>query len=198
MKGKKFFCLILVFVSILLLAGCDANAPKPEKEAMSQSPSVNQQQESGLAGAGTPAAVSNEQVPKTMPIIIYQADKEALHLIPESHVVPFDNHPAQTALALLIAGTRNPELVSVIPPGTEVLGVTIKEHIAYVNFNDKLKNHGGSTSEILLVGAIVDTLTQFPEIQKVQILVNDKRVDTLSGHLDVSEPLSRVEQIIKK
>jgi hypothetical protein len=32
----------------------------------------------------------------------------------------------------------------------------------------------------------------------VQILVNDKKVATLSGHLDVSEPIERMEQIIKR
>ena len=73
-------------------------------------------------------------------------------------------------------------------------------HIAYVDFNDKLvkNNTGGSTAEILLVAAIVNTLTEFHDIQKVQILVEGKKIDTISGHMDIGEPLSRSEKIIKK
>ena len=50
---------------------------------------------------------------------------------------------------------------------------------------------------MLLVAAIVDTLTEFPDIQKVQILVNGKKVDTIAGHMDTGEPLSRSEKVIK-
>ncbi len=78
--------------------------------------------------------------------------------------------------------------------------LSIKDKIAYVDFNDKLikNNTGGSASEILLVAAIINTLTEFKEIQKVQIMVDGKKIDTISGHLDIGEPLSRSEKIIKK
>lgn len=195
MQAKKIICLCLVFAGAILLAGCDANTNKSDKEAAPQSPSANQQ-EGVKGGASTQKAVSNEKA-STMLITVYQADKEALRLIPESHVVPFDNHPAETAVRLLIAGSTHAEHISAVPAGTEVLGITIQAHIAYVNFNDKLTKVSGSTSELLLVGAIVNTLTQFPEIQKVQILVNSKKIDTLSGHLDISEPVGRMEQLVK-
>jgi germination protein M len=40
------------------------------------------------------------------------------------------------------------------------------------------------------VFSIVDTLTlNFPEIKRVQILIEDQAVDTLNGHLDLSRPL---------
>jgi germination protein M len=135
-----------------------------------------------------------------MQITTYQSTKDAMYLVPEIHVVPKNSYPAKTALELLAASPIKPELVSVLPPGTKVLSVNVKNHIAYADFNDKLikNNSGGSTDEILLVAAIVDTLTEFPEIQKVQILVNGEKVDTINGHMDTSEPLSRSEKIIKK
>jgi spore germination protein GerM len=48
------------------------------------------------------------------------------------------------------------------------------------------------------VAAVVNTLTEFPDIHKVQILVEGKTVETLSGHMSVGQPLSRSEGIIKK
>ena len=49
-----------------------------------------------------------------------------------------------------------------------------------------------------MVAAVVNTLTEFPEITQVQFMVEGKKVDTLTGHMDVGEPLGRSEQIIKK
>ncbi|MCE5284457.1 MAG: GerMN domain-containing protein [Pelosinus sp.] len=197
MRAKKVFCWLLVFTGMVLLAGCAGNAAMPEKEAAPPNGAVNQP--AGVkADKNAPTAMPSGQQAKTMPLTTYQADKDALHLISENHIVPFDEHPAQTAVSLLIAGPKSPGLISVVPAGTEVLGITINDHIAYVNFNDKLQKVSGSTGELLLVGAIVNTLTEFPEIQKVQILVNDKKVATLSGHLDVSEPFARMDKIIKK
>ncbi|MBQ5389910.1 MAG: GerMN domain-containing protein, partial [Anaerovibrio sp.] len=57
---------------------------------------------------------------------------------------------------------------------------------------------GGSTGEEMLVGSLVNTLTEFPEIKKVQILVEGKEIDSLSGHLDLSRPVERMPELIKK
>ncbi|QJW48312.1 GerMN domain-containing protein [bacterium BFN5] len=181
-------CLLLL---TMFIAGCAGSTPAPQAPAQSQgSEQANpQSQSNNLANP-----------PGTMKITIYHATKDAQNLVPDIQVVPSSDHPAKTAIERLIAGTKQPDLVSVIPPGTKLRGISIKEHIAYVDFNDKLvkNNGGGSAGEVLLVAAIVNTLTEFPEVQKVQILVEGKKVDTISGHLDTSEPLSRSEKIIKK
>ena len=50
---------------------------------------------------------------------------------------------------------------------------------------------GGSYNELMVTGAIVNTLTEFPEIKKVQILVEGKKVVSLNGHMDLTDPLVR-------
>ncbi|GBG55562.1 germination protein [Sporomusaceae bacterium FL31] len=192
MRTRTSYLLSLVFLLLLtiFIAGC-AGTPAP------QTPVQNQGSEQA-----NPQSQSNNLAnpPGTMRITIYHATKDAQNLVPEIQVVPNSDHPAKTAIERLIAGTKQPDLVSVVPPGTKLRGVSIKEHVAYVDFNDKLikNNGGGSAGEVLLVAAIVNTLTEFPEVQKVQILVEGKKIDTISGHLDTSEPLSRSEKIIKK
>ena len=49
----------------------------------------------------------------------------------------------------------------------------------------------------MLVGSIVDTLTEFSEVKKVQILVEGKAVDTIAGHMDTEKPLSRMTGLLK-
>ena len=87
-----------------------------------------------------------------------------------------------------------------MPLGVKLNSLTIRNHIAYADFNSKLieNNPGGSSQELLLVAAIVNTLTEFPSIEQVQILIDSKVHATLSGHVDISEPLSRSENIIKR
>jgi len=48
------------------------------------------------------------------------------------------------------------------------------------------------------VGAIVNTLTEFAAVERVQILVDGEKVNTLFGHVDVTEPLGRSAAIIKE
>ena len=56
---------------------------------------------------------------------------------------------------------------------------------------------GGSTGEEFLVGSVVDTLTNFPEIKRVKILVQGREIETLSGHMDLSTPLERMNSLIE-
>ncbi len=185
--------IVAVLAAALLIAGCGSLPASQNGNDLSQN--VVETAEGPL-----PGTLSNPNPQKTMVITTYQATKDGMYLVPETHTVPQNEHPAQTALELLVAGTKNPELISIVPHGTKVLGVKIKNHIAYADFNSAIvkNNPGGSTEEMLLVAAIVDTLTEFHDIQKVQILVDGKTVDTINGHMDTSEPLSRSEKIIKK
>ncbi|MDI6895284.1 MAG: GerMN domain-containing protein [Bacillota bacterium] len=48
------------------------------------------------------------------------------------------------------------------------------------------------------MAAIVNTLTEFPDIRQVQILVEGRKVESLAGHADVSRPLTRNERLIKR
>jgi spore germination protein GerM len=197
---KVFFLLALAILS-LLLNGCDGN------NSMSMSSSDNskrnitdnntaQPQNAGIVKPDTDAKKANQ----TVKVTIYHASPDALYLLPEVHAVPKQSANAEQALQLLVVGTANKEMVAVLPQGTKLHGVSIRNHIAYADFTEALvKNSGGgSQTELLIVGAIVNTLTEFPDIHKVQILVDGKKIDTISGHLDISEPLNRFERLIKK
>ncbi|MDF2633630.1 MAG: Lipoprotein LpqB, GerMN protein [Pelosinus sp.] len=191
MFGKRVVLVSMLLFLAVMLGGCDSATP--------QSPTVpNIPNEKSQAGVEADKAASPGQ--DTMTMTVYFATKDAANLIGEKFVVPKNSHPAQTAMELLITGTKDPTLVSVVPTGTKLRNISVKDHIAYVDFNDSLvkNNKGGSASEILLVAAVVNTLTEFHDIQKVQIMVEGKKIDTISGHMDIGEPLSRSEKIIKK
>jgi germination protein M len=197
---QRSVILVVLVVVLVLAAGCGAPPPQSNGNDTAPNVDVNQNQNQNQQ---VPPAVAPKNTPKPqemMQVTTYHATEDAMYLVAESQSVPKTANPAQTAIEHLVAGPQSSGLVSVVPAGTKVLGVSVRNHIAYADFNDDLikNNHGGSTAEIMLVGAIVDTLTEFPEIEKVQILVNGKKVDTITGHLDTSQPLARSENLIKR
>ncbi|SKA05989.1 GerMN domain-containing protein [Selenihalanaerobacter shriftii] len=98
----------------------------------------------------------------------------------------------------LINGPTNEELVRTIPDGTQLIDLKLKERTLVLNFNSKLKeNHwGGSTGEMMTIYSIVNTMTQFPEINQVLFLIEGEEVKSLAGHMGLVEPISANEKII--
>ncbi|MEN3001332.1 MAG: GerMN domain-containing protein [Armatimonadota bacterium] len=79
----------------------------------------------------------------------------------------------------------------VFPKGARLLSATLRNGTLELNFSaDLVQNfEGGSDMEAALVNAITRTASSFPSVQKVQILVEGKPVESIGGHLDISQPL---------
>jgi hypothetical protein len=92
--------------------------------------------------------------------------------------------------------------VSVIPPGTTLRGFYVTERgDAFVDLSAEAStaHPGGSLTELLTVHAIVNAVTaNLPAIQRVQIMVNGKEVDTLAGHVDIRRPLNRDTSLVRE
>jgi len=98
---------------------------------------------------------------------------------------------AREIVAAQIAPVVEP-LVSAIPPGTTLRAVFItKSGDAYVDLSREARvGPGGTVDELLTVYTIVNALTvNLPAVTAVQVLVDGKEVDTLSGHVDLRRPL---------
>lgn len=190
---------VLCLLLPLAVAGCSQAEPTVTHEESKQ-----------ISVASAPAATDASALPpqqtsspipgkNVMHLTVYQAARDGIYLVPEIRTVAKNDVPAQTAIELLTAGPKDARLVPVMPVDVQLRSLSIKDHIAYVNFNSKLvdNNSGGSSQELLLVAAIVNTLTEFPTIEQVQILVENQPRATLAGHVDISVPLSRSESIIR-
>ena len=49
----------------------------------------------------------------------------------------------------------------------------------------------------MTVYSIVNTLAELPEIEMVRFLIEGEEIETLAGHLDLSEPVYPDEGLIK-
>ena len=193
MANKIKFCVLLILALAVLIAGCADS--KPGAAPASSQNGMKTPTNSG--GAQTPTLANQA----SSHVTVYYATPDAMYLVAEKHTLPKTDAPAKAALELLFAEPTDKQLSRVLPVAAKLRNLTVKDHVAYADFSDKLiksNGSGGSAAERLMVGAIVNTLTEFPEIHKVQILIEGKAVETLYGHMDVSQPLSRSEGIIKK
>jgi spore germination protein GerM len=86
-------------------------------------------------------------------------------------------------------------LVSAVPDGTTLRSLYITDKgDAFVDLSGELraKHTGGALDELLTVYTIVNVLTaNLPAIQRVQILIDGKEVDTLAGHVDLRHPFQK-------
>jgi len=93
------------------------------------------------------------------------------------------------ALKRLFAGPP-PEtgLQSVFNKDTKVLGFTLKDKLAVVNLNQKIKEiNVGASGEALVIASIVNTLTKFPDVDQVKIQVEGEYIETLAGHVELMD-----------
>ena len=123
---------------------------------------------------------------------LYFANKDYTNLVTERRRVPLSDRLELTLVQELLKGPTDRLLYPTIPKETNLISLDIVEGIAFVNFSREiqLKHWGGSSGEISTLGSIVRTLTQLDKIDKVQILVEGKKLDTLLGHVNILYPLT--------
>ena len=100
----------------------------------------------------------------------------------------------EVVLGELLTGPRSQGGLHVFPKECRLRQAFYDEEgrLLYLDFNDALvaNLNPGSAIELAVMGSIMRTLAvDFPEIERVQILVDGLEVETLGGHLDLTRPL---------
>lgn len=192
MKLKSILVLALTLLCAMVLAGCDEQKQgEAGSKTVVSSSSGSSSSSSSSSQSGSKAQLVN--------IKVYYPDENATGLVAVEKSIKDTDNKYQAAVEALMAGTEKKGLANVFPKKAKLLQVTVSGKVAKVDFSRELQKNfvGGSTGEEMLVGSVVNTLTEFPEIQKVQILVDGHEVETLSGHMDLSQPLPRMTELLK-
>ena len=105
-----------------------------------------------------------------------------------------DQRPLQLMKELV---EKKPEGDTTFPKGLKVNKVTVKDKVATVDFSREFRTRRGDQDTLLMLYAIVDTLTGLPEIKSVQCTSAGKKVTVLWGQ-DLDSPLKRNQSYIAK
>ena len=142
------------------------------------------------------AANPSDIPPEPQEVNLFLLDATALTLVPvktERRLhIELTKRLNQIVTALI--QETPPNFRNTIPRGTVLNEVYIdSQQTAYLDFSSHLiDGHiGGTTAEFLTVTAILRTVFDaFPDnIKHVQILVDGEEVETIAGHLNLSQPL---------
>ncbi|MBC8589798.1 GerMN domain-containing protein [Wansuia hejianensis] len=139
--------------------------------------------------------VEEEGMRKT---VFYFKNNEGL-LVPVMKRIPWDEGIAKTTLANMVDTTELREslsdmgLLPLLPSGTQVNGISIDEDtgVCKVDFSKEIQNVDSLKEEENMIKGIVYTLTEFPNIKEVQILVDGNILPVLKHEVAVDKPIGR-------
>ena len=114
-----------------------------------------------------------------------------------SRAIAKSDSPLLDAVNAVISGTTEAEeaegLQSLVPADTEILGATVSDGIATLDFNDAFEyNNFGFQGTVLQLKQIVFTATEFSTVSGVQFLIDgEKRQYLGSEGVFIGIPLTR-------
>ena len=90
----------------------------------------------------------------------------------------------------LIQGPFEDEYFRTLPANLQVISISVKDKICYVNFDSSFLTDALSIDGNLIVYSIVNSLTELPDVQRVQIMV-DGDSNIVFRDISLSSPLER-------
>ena len=133
-------------------------------------------------------------------LTLYFANAEGTDLITEERVVEVNANQTRekTVVEQLIAGPKENGAKRTVPMETKIRDVTTTDDgICYVNLSEDFveKHIGGEMAERLTIYSIVNSLCELDSIEKVQFLIEGKKVDRFKGHLEIKTPFTAVSNM---
>lgn len=196
-KNKVILALILAGI-MLFNSGCgitDALSSLRDRFASQKVQDVKSPGE-------TPISLVPEQPAKaveTTKVVLYFADAGGQFLVSEEREIPKVVGIARSTIEHLIMGPKpGSALLPTIPFGTQLKDINVKpDGLAIVDFSKELvANHiGGRAAQELTIYSIVNTLTQFPGVDRVQFRVEGQNVAKI-GAVTVAPVMTRKDNII--
>jgi hypothetical protein len=157
-------------------------------------------------GPGTGPSVASPAAPPASPPSVAARDR-ALYFIEvdgdgailRTRVIrpmPATDSPLADTIRVLLQGPtadeRNRGLITLIPPGAQLLSARIRGSTAYLSFSEDFQfNTYGVEGYIGQLRQIIWTVTEFPNVEDVQILIEGRRIDYLGERIAIGSPLDR-------
>lgn len=190
MPLRKTLCCLLFLALLTLACGCGVvNWIFPDDEEQLEE-NGDYYTPGGDEGEDPAAGQGRETV-------LYVADYQARCVVPVTLLIPWEEGIASAAVSHLVE--RGPAqqqldqqgLRALLPAGTTVLGISIKEGCCTVDFSRELLNTADAAQEKLLLQSLVWTLTEFDTIDSVVLWVEGRPVEQMIHGTPVPEVMSR-------
>ena len=130
-------------------------------------------------------------------VVLYFANDE-MYLSKENRTVETKSTDTleKQIVTELCEGPESKGLLAALPAETKVITVEVKDAVCYVNLSKEFTEKMNSMlEEQLKIYALVNSLTELEHIDKVQILIEGAKVESLN-YIMIQDPLERNENLV--
>lgn len=131
---------------------------------------------------------------------LFFADESGENLVKVERKVHYSSNIAIEKLVVeeLLQGPKTKGLQATIPTGTNIVGVTTTDGVCYVNLDDGFLNQNYGITEQVVVYSIVDSLTELPTVDRVQISINGKTKGVYRNKMQLNTLYEQNLEYVKK
>jgi hypothetical protein len=182
--------LLGIFVPLLLVAACGTTSRSSDTIPVATTVGVTS------TVPDTTAPTTTEPITTLPPtdepgVAMYFVRGETLTVVGRSLGTWDATAVMQALLAGPTAAERAGGVTTLIPTGTELLGVTVEGILATVDLSTAFDSGGGSLAVTLAVAEVTYTLTQLPGVDEVRFRIDGEPRDMLTGEGITVDPATR-------
>lgn len=124
---------------------------------------------------------------------LYFSDKEGTGLVKETLNVRYSSNMSMEKLVIerLLKGPTSDKAKTTMPKGTKLISTSTKDGVCYVNFNEAFLEQAAGVKGKTQIYALVDSLSEIPNVNQVQISVNGKSTVSLKDEIKLDKPFER-------
>lgn len=183
-------------VSAMLLSGCGLFGPEKEATSIDAPPQSEVAVDVPNGPPSTDVSTTDGEVAAngTVERMVYLLDANG-YVVPVSLTLPKVEGPAKQVLSYMVKGGPVESLIqggfsAVLPQGTEVKGLLIKNGVATVDFSKEFKGYE-EKDEKRILDAVTRAMTEFGNVKTVQIWVNGTPLTEMPA---ASTPITQLDR----
>jgi len=131
----------------------------------------------------------------TLPVNLFFANSYGEMATEMREIANIPDHEQFLKLVIeeLIKGPESESLIATIPETVKVHALTIETDLVHVDFSREMHTDHwrGADSEVMTINSIVNTLTEFPFVERIKMTVAGEAMNI--EHMFLDEPIRRYE-----
>ena len=131
----------------------------------------------------TPAEEISESESRQTTVLLYFLDSQTNQLKSEGKLLNSNEllkNPYKLIVEKLIEGPNDENLQKVLPENTKIIDANLSNDCVILNFSEEILNYKDDTQKFNIINSLLNTLTQFNEVNTIKILVNNEANDKIS------------------
>lgn len=132
---------------------------------------------------------------------LYFANESGNKLVEEQVSVRYNSNFSKEKVVverLMKGPSAGKKIHATIPKGTKLLGVSIKDGVCYLNFDEGLKNMMPGVNPEIIIYSIVNSVIENGQVSRVQISINGESNVMFQESVELVEPLRSNLDIVEE